>query len=140
MALHQTPHHVGLACGAKRRADLLRLFHLNQPIDDVAALHQQAMDLRVDRVDLLAEHLKRRWGGRRLRHTRNLTIRIGDMLLGSGVFTASRRVETCVFSLMLRDGARAPPHREGAFARALRIEARVNPALALTSNPPETII
>ena len=48
MALDQAAHHVGLARRAERRADLLGLLHLDQPVDDVAALHQQAMHLLVD--------------------------------------------------------------------------------------------
>jgi len=32
-------------------------------IDDIAALHQQAVDLRIDGVDLFAQHLERGWGG-----------------------------------------------------------------------------
>ena len=71
MALDQPAHHVGLARGAKGRADLLCLLHLNQAIDDVAARHQQAVDLRVDGVDFLAQHLERRRSGGRLRHLQN---------------------------------------------------------------------
>ena len=54
MALHQLPHHAGLARRAERGADFLGLLDLDQAVDDVAARHQQAMDLLVDRVDLLA--------------------------------------------------------------------------------------
>ena len=68
MTLHQPPHHVGLARRAERRADLLGLLHLDQPIDDVAARHQQAVDLRIDGVDLLAQFLQRGRSGGRLRH------------------------------------------------------------------------
>ena len=62
MALDQLAHHVGLARRAERRADLLGLLHLDQAVDDVAARHQQAMDLLVDRVDLLAQFLRARAG------------------------------------------------------------------------------
>ena len=59
MALHQPAHHAGLARGPERRADFLGLLHLDQPVDDVAARHQEAMNLLVDRVDLLAQFLQR---------------------------------------------------------------------------------
>ena len=59
MALDQLAHHAGLARRAERRADFLGLLHLDQPVDDVAARHQQAMDLLVDRIDLLAQFLQR---------------------------------------------------------------------------------
>ncbi len=72
MALDQAPHHVGLARRAKRRADLLGLLHPDQPVDDVATLHQQPMHLLVDRIDLLAQIGKRWRGGRRLGHRRDL--------------------------------------------------------------------
>ena len=49
MALHQPPHHVGLARRAERRADFLGLLDLDQAVDDVAARHQQAVHLLVDR-------------------------------------------------------------------------------------------
>ena len=54
MAPHQLAHHAGLARGAERRADFLGLLDLDQPVDDVAARHQEAMDLLVDRIDLFA--------------------------------------------------------------------------------------
>ncbi len=68
MALHEVAHHVGLACRPECRADLLGLLHLDQAVDDVAAGHQQAVHLRVDRVDLLAQFLQRWWRGRTLGH------------------------------------------------------------------------
>lgn len=58
MTLHEVAHHGGLACRAERRADLLGLLHLDQAVDDVAALHQQAMHAFVDRVDLLTQFLE----------------------------------------------------------------------------------
>ena len=58
MAPDQLAHHAGLARGPERRADFLGLLHLDQPVDDVAARHQQAMDLLVDRIDLLAQFLQ----------------------------------------------------------------------------------
>ena len=72
MTLDQPAHHVGLARRAERRADLLGLLHLYQPIDDVAARHQQAVDLLVDGVDLFAQHLERGRSGGRLRHLQTL--------------------------------------------------------------------
>ena len=54
-----SPHHAGLARGPERGADFLGLLHLDQPVDDVAARHQEAMNLLVDRVDLLAQFLQR---------------------------------------------------------------------------------
>ena len=74
MALDQAPHHVGLARRAECRADLLGLLHLDQAVDDVAALHQQAMHAFIDRVDLLAQLGERRRGGR-LGHAGNLKSR-----------------------------------------------------------------
>ncbi len=70
MALHQAPHHVGLARGAESRTHLLGLLHPDQAVDDIAALHQKAVHLRVDRIDLLAQFGKRRRRGRRLGHSR----------------------------------------------------------------------
>ena len=72
MTLHQPAHHFRLARRAERRADLLSLLDLYQSIDDVAARHQQAMDLLVNGVDLLAQRLKRGRSGGRLRHLRTL--------------------------------------------------------------------
>ena len=60
----QAAHHVGLARRAERGADFLGLLHRDQAVDDVAALHQQAVHLLVDAVDLVAQILQR---GRRRR-------------------------------------------------------------------------
>ena len=68
MTLHQPAHHVRLASGAECRADFLGLLHRNQPVDDVAPLHQEAVDLLVDRVDLLTQFLQRWRSGGRLGH------------------------------------------------------------------------
>jgi hypothetical protein len=73
MALHQAAHHVGLTCRPEGRADLLGLLHPDQAVDDVAALHQQAVHLRIDRIDLLAQLGQRRGRRGRLGHVRNLT-------------------------------------------------------------------
>ncbi len=59
MAPDELAHHAGLARRAERRADFLGLLHLDQPVDDVAARHQEAVDLLVDRIDLLAQFLQR---------------------------------------------------------------------------------
>ncbi len=72
MTFDQTPHHVGLARRTERRADLLGLLDLDQPIDDVAARHQELMDLLVDRVDLFAQHRQRGRGGGCLGHVEPL--------------------------------------------------------------------
>ena len=61
MALDELPHHAGFTRRAERRADLLGLLHLDQPIDDVAARHQETVNLVVDRVDLFAQFLQRGW-------------------------------------------------------------------------------
>ena len=55
MALHQPPHHVGLARRPERRAGFLRLLDRDQAVDDLAALHQEPVHGLVDAVDLLAE-------------------------------------------------------------------------------------
>ena len=55
MALDQPLHHVGFARGAKRRAGLGGFFGGDQTIDDVAALHQEAMHAFIDAVDLAAQ-------------------------------------------------------------------------------------
>ena len=68
MSLHQAAHHVGLPRRTKRRADLLGLLDLDQPVDDIAPRHQQAVDLFINGVDLLAQYLERGWSGRRSGH------------------------------------------------------------------------
>src|SRR4051812_4248872 len=125
MAPDQLTHHAGFARRAERGADFLGLLHLNQAIDDIAARHQQAMDLFVDRVDLFAQLLQRRWSGGSLGCGS-----LGHILTRHSVphpeERRSRRVskDECSFSLMVRDGATAkfaqaantclcaPPHHE----------------------------
>ena len=51
MTLHQAPHHVGLTGRTEGGDPLLGLLHLDQPPDDIAALHQQAVHLGIDRID-----------------------------------------------------------------------------------------
>src|SRR5674476_144790 len=41
VSLDQTAHHLGLAYRAERRAGFLAFLDRDQPVDDVAALHQQ---------------------------------------------------------------------------------------------------
>jgi hypothetical protein len=48
---------------AERRAGLLRLLHGDQAIDDLAALHQQAVHALIDAVDLAPQIGKRRCFG-----------------------------------------------------------------------------
>ena len=60
MTLDQPAHHVGLARRAERGADLLGLLDLDQAVDDVAARHQQAVNLLVDGIDLFAQLLQAR--------------------------------------------------------------------------------
>ena len=45
VALDQAAHHLGLAAGTEGRAATLTRFHRDQPVDDLAALHQAAMEL-----------------------------------------------------------------------------------------------
>ena len=59
MALDQPPHHVGLTRRAKRGAGLGGFFRRDQRVDDVAALHQEAMHAFIDAVDLAAQVGKR---------------------------------------------------------------------------------
>jgi hypothetical protein len=51
----QALHHVGLAAGAEGRAGHLRLLDRDQRLDDLRALHQQAVHRRIDAVDLAAQ-------------------------------------------------------------------------------------
>ena len=60
--------------GPERGADFLGLLHLDQPVDDVAARHQEAVDLLVDRVDLLAQFLQRGRGRGCLGHLRKTLV------------------------------------------------------------------
>ena len=110
VTLHQPAHHVGLARRAERRADLLGLLHRDQAVDDVAARHQQAVHLLVDGVDLFAQHLERGRGGGRLRHAEASSESV-HLVPGRSCFAASRGMAN-LFSLMVGDGARAPPHHE----------------------------
>ena len=72
MTLDQRAHHAGLARRAERGADFLGLLDLDQAVDDVAARHQQAVNLLVDGVDLFAQLGKRGRRGRWLGHLSNL--------------------------------------------------------------------
>jgi len=55
MALHQAPHHVGLARGAKGGAGFFGLLHRDQPVDNLAALDQELVHLFVDAIDLVPQ-------------------------------------------------------------------------------------
>ena len=60
VALDQPPHHVGLAGRAERGSGFLGLFHRDQPVDDLAALDQQAVHFPIDAIDLDPQFGKRR--------------------------------------------------------------------------------
>ena len=71
VTLDQRAHHLRLAIGSKGAADALRALHGDQPVDDLAALHQQPMHVAIDPVDLVAQFGKRVRGGheqRRILH------------------------------------------------------------------------
>ena len=53
--LDQTAHHLGLARRTERRACLGTALDRDQPVDDLAALHQKPVHRLVDAVDLLAQ-------------------------------------------------------------------------------------
>ena len=63
VALHEAPHHLGLARRPEGGAGLLGLLDRDQPVDDLAALHQQRVHALVDAVDLLPQVGKRRCVG-----------------------------------------------------------------------------
>ena len=52
MALHQPPHHVGLARGAEGGAGFFGLFHRDQAVDNLAALDQELVHRLIDAIDL----------------------------------------------------------------------------------------
>ena len=60
MAVDQPAHHVGLARRAECGAGFLGLLDGDQAVDDLAALHQQAMHLLIDAVDVLPQ-IAERW-------------------------------------------------------------------------------
>jgi hypothetical protein len=55
MAQRQALHHVGLAAGPEGRPRPARPLGVDQRVDDRAALDQETVHLRVDRIDLGAE-------------------------------------------------------------------------------------
>ena len=59
VALDQPAHHLGLARRAEGRAGFLALLDRDQPVDDLAALHQELVHRLVDPVDLLAQIAQR---------------------------------------------------------------------------------
>jgi len=52
MAGDEGPHHVGLAARPERQAAALPRLGFDEPMDDLAALHQQLVKRRVDAIDL----------------------------------------------------------------------------------------
>jgi hypothetical protein len=68
VAINQAPHHLGLARRRNARTLLFRLLDLDQTIENLAALNQQAVHRLVDSIDL-APQLRQRghvgMGGRR---------------------------------------------------------------------------
>ena len=62
MALHQLAHHRDFTRRSEGRAGFLRALHLDQVLDDLAALDQQRMHRLVDPVDFGAQRGER-WGG-----------------------------------------------------------------------------
>ena len=63
VALDQRAHHLRLAVGPKgaaaARPGTLRPLDLDQPVDDLAALHQKAVHGEIDAVDLAAQLCER---------------------------------------------------------------------------------
>ena len=55
VARHEAAHHVGLAAGTEGGAGTARALGADERVDDGAALHQEAVDLLVDPVDLGAK-------------------------------------------------------------------------------------
>ena len=55
MALDDGLHHRRLASGPERRAPALPRLDRDQPVDDLAALHEGGVDVRIDAVDLDTE-------------------------------------------------------------------------------------
>jgi hypothetical protein len=55
MAFDKPAHHIGLAARPEGRAAALLGFDLNEPVDDLPAFHEKAVESRVDAIDLLAK-------------------------------------------------------------------------------------
>ena len=55
MALDERPHHLRLAIRAEGANPALRALDLDQPMDDLPALHQQPMHRQIDAVYILAQ-------------------------------------------------------------------------------------
>ena len=68
MPFDQPAHHLGFARGPESRAGLLAALDRDQPVDDLAALHQELVHRLVDTVDLLAQVGQRGCLGCFLRH------------------------------------------------------------------------
>ena len=63
MALDQRAHHLRLAVRPEGAAAALRALDRDQPVDDLAALHQQPMHVEIDAIDLAAQFGERVCGG-----------------------------------------------------------------------------
>ena len=66
MAGDKAAHHVRFAAWPERRSAALPRLGFDQPVDDLAALHQQLVHDRVDAVDLnpqISQGLEAGWGG-----------------------------------------------------------------------------
>ena len=63
MALGERPHHRGLAARSEGGAGFAGFLDGDQPVDDLAALHQQAVHRLVDAIDLLPQLGESRGGG-----------------------------------------------------------------------------
>ena len=55
VAFDEPPHHVGFAAWPEGRSAALLGFDMDKAIDDLAALHQEAVHRGIDTVDLLAK-------------------------------------------------------------------------------------
>ena len=124
MALDQPAHHVGLARRAERGADFLGLLHLDQPVDDVAARHQQAVDLLVDACRSLC-------AAPRARAER------GVAWTSSRTSTPDRRIAGKRVHSRLGETA-AEVRRKRASRTQCAAGGLVNHGLALTKSPPGT--
>ena len=60
VAVDQAAHHVGLARGAEGGAGLLRLLDGDQPVNDLAAFHEEPMHRCIDAIDVAPQIGERR--------------------------------------------------------------------------------
>ena len=66
VAVDQAAHHVGLARGAEGGAGLLRLLDGDQPVNDLAAFHEEPMHRCIDAIDVAPQVGERGDVGRRV--------------------------------------------------------------------------